>query len=86
MTKEVNREKEIYKVTLWGSFVNFLLLVLKFVAGFVGATPVVRDLANKVSGKRIGAVLEPILLIVLLLICTGYLVDGSFSPFLYFRF
>ena len=45
-----------------------------------------RDLANEVSGKRIGAVLEPIVLIVLLLICTGYLVDGSFSPFLYFRF
>ena len=22
----------------------------------------------------------------LLLVCTGYLVDGSFSPFLYFRF
>ena len=57
-----------------------------FVAGFIGATPVVRDLANKVSQKRIGAILEPILLIALLLICTGYLVDGSFSPFLYFRF
>ena len=27
-----------------------------------------------------------LLLIALLLICTGYLVDGSFSPFLYFRF
>lgn len=36
MTKEINREKEIYKITLWGSFVNFLLLVFKFVAGFVG--------------------------------------------------
>ena len=22
----------------------------------------------------------------LLLVCTGYLVDGSFNPFLYFRF
>lgn len=36
MANEVNREKEIYKLTLWGSFVNFLLLVFKFVAGFVG--------------------------------------------------
>ena len=26
------------------------------------------------------------LVCLLLLICTGYLVDGSFSPFLYFRF
>lgn len=30
------REKEIYKVTLVGSVVNFLLLVFKFVAGIVG--------------------------------------------------
>ena len=36
MANEVNREKEIYKLTLWGSLVNFLLLVFKFVAGFVG--------------------------------------------------
>jgi hypothetical protein len=32
------------------------------------------------------AVLEPIVLLILLLVCTGYLVDGAFSPFLYFRF
>ena len=30
--------------------------------------------------------LSLLLLLGLLLICTGYLVDGSFSPFLYFRF
>jgi alginate O-acetyltransferase complex protein AlgI len=57
-----------------------------FLAGFVGATPLVRDTANRLSKHRITAVLEPIALILLLLICTGYLVDGSFSPFLYFRF
>ena len=32
------------------------------------------------------AVLEPLFLAALLLVCTAYLVDGSFSPFLYFRF
>ena len=31
-----NREKEIYRVTLVGSVVNFLLLVFKFVAGVCG--------------------------------------------------
>ena len=61
-----------------------------FVAGFIGATPIVRDTAKKLSehpktGKII-AVLEPVFLLALLLICTAYLVDGSFSPFLYFRF
>ena len=57
-----------------------------FAAGFIGATPVVRDTANKIYKTRTGAVLEPVLLILLLLVCTAYLVDGSFSPFLYFRF
>ena len=59
---------------------------LLFVFGFVGATPLVRDTARRLGEKRLGAILEPIVLIVLLLVCTGYLVDGSFSPFLYFRF
>jgi alginate O-acetyltransferase complex protein AlgI len=57
-----------------------------FVLGFVGATPLVRDTARKLADRKVGAILEPIVLIVLLLVCTGYLVDGSFSPFLYFRF
>ena len=29
---------------------------------------------------------EPLALIALLLICTAFLVDGSYNPFLYFRF
>ena len=59
---------------------------LLFVIGFVGATPLVRDTANKLYKHKAVAVLEPAVLILLLLVCTGYLVDGSFSPFLYFRF
>ena len=59
---------------------------LLFVLGFVGATPLVRDTAARLYKKKIVAVLEPAVLILLLLVCSGYLVDGSFSPFLYFRF
>ncbi len=57
-----------------------------FLAAFVGSTPVVCNLGRKLSQKRIGAILEPVLLLLLLLVCTAYLVDGSFNPFLYFRF
>ena len=61
-----------------------------FVAGFIGATPVVRDTVRKLcDGAKTGkvmAILEPVLLIAILLLCTAYLVDGSFNPFLYFRF
>ena len=57
-----------------------------FVLGFIGSTPVVKLAAQKVSETKAGPVLEMLALAILLLVCTGYLVDGSFSPFLYFRF
>ena len=63
---------------------------LVLVLGFIGATPLVRDTANRLSGsRRFGAVttvVEILVMLGILLICTGYLVDGAFSPFLYFRF
>ena len=57
-----------------------------FAAGFVGATPIVKQTALRIGKTKAGAVLEVALLLGLLLVCTAYLVDGSFSPFLYFRF
>ena len=59
---------------------------LLFVMGIVGATPIVRDTARKIGEKPWGAVLEVLLMALLLIVCSAYLVDGSFSPFLYFRF
>ena len=61
-----------------------------FVFAIIGATPVVKWAANTLaSGKRTGpiiAALEPLFVLLLLIVCTAYLVDGSFNPFLYFRF
>ena len=57
-----------------------------FVAAMIGSTPLLRDLGRKVENRKVVAIIEPILLIAALLICTAYLVDGSFNPFLYFRF
>ena len=57
-----------------------------FLLGFVGATPLVRNTASRLEKYKVTAVLEPLVLLALLLVCSGYLVDGSFSPFLYFRF
>ena len=57
-----------------------------FLMGFVGATPVVRDTARRLENTKAGDVLSLALMVGLLLVCTAYLVDGSFSPFLYFRF
>ena len=53
-----------------------------------GKSPLGRQivaLERPTAGKILNA-LEPFTLFVLLLVMTGYLVDGSFNPFLYFRF
>ena len=55
-------------------------------AGIVGSTPLVKKAGQKLENTLCGKIIEPILLIFALLICSAYLVDGSFNPFLYFRF
>jgi alginate O-acetyltransferase complex protein AlgI len=61
-----------------------------FLVALVGSTPLVKKclaaLQKRVSGEKLLNLAEPIALCVLLVVMTGYLVDGSFSPFLYFRF
>ena len=56
----------------------------------VGSTPAVKACAMRLyDGKKTGRVmnvLEPVALVGLLIVMTAYLVDGSFNPFLYFRF
>ena len=58
--------------------------------GLIGCTPIVKKTVEKIKEKALGgkiiAVIEPISLIALLIVMTAYLVDGSFNPFLYFRF
>ena len=60
------------------------------VCAIFGSTPIVKGtvLKLKQNGKMNAVinVLEPVMHVVLLLIVTAYFVDGSFSPFLYFRF
>ncbi len=52
----------------------------------LGATPLPRKLASQLEHRAVATVLEPLLLVALLLLVTAWLVDGSFNPFLYFRF
>ena len=60
---------------------------LLFIAGIIGATPLVRNWAVRLQeNRRASAVLRFAAAMALLLVCTAYLVDGSFNPFLYFRF
>lgn len=56
----------------------------------IGATPLVSNLVRRVAAngkyERTLNVIEPIVHTILLLFVTGHLIDGSFNPFLYFRF
>ena len=57
--------------------------IVVFIVAIVGATPVPKLVANKAKFTKF---FEPVVLVLLLAVCTAYLVDGSFNPFLYFRF
>lgn len=54
--------------------------------GIIGATPVLKNIVNSSKFSKINNLLEPIFLLTILIICTSFIVDGSFNPFLYFRF
>lgn len=63
---------------------------LLLVIAVVGATPLVKKLWTRIVETKPGAaaatVAEPIFVLGMLLLTTAHLVDGSFNPFLYFRF
>ncbi len=65
---------------------NLRSYAVLLVMAFIGATPLVKKLGQKIEGTKLSTVLEPVSVAVILIICTAYLVDGSFNPFLYFRF
>ncbi len=66
------------------SFLTILIIAV------IGATPVPKKLVCALSNKKHGnvavCIAEPVVLVLLLAVCVSYLVDGSFNPFLYFRF
>lgn len=81
-----------YGLPFWSAETTYYLsgYALVLIFALVGATPVVKNTVLKIkeskTGNAIINVLEPIFVVAMLLIVTAYFVDGSFSPFLYFRF
>ena len=55
------------------------------VIGIIGSTQLPKILAYKLKSKYL-VVAEPVAIAALLIVSTAYLVDGSFNPFIYFRF
>jgi len=59
---------------------------LVLLVSVLGATPLPKKAAEKLEHTPVFAIAEPVVLCALLLAVTAFLVDGSFNPFLYFRF
>lgn len=58
--------------------------------GAVGSTPIIKTAGEKLVSGRLGSkaavILEPVFILILLTAASAYLIDGSYNPFLYFRF
>lgn len=66
---------------------NYLVLLI---ISFICCTPLIKNVILKLRKNKkwnvIINILEPISYVVLLIICTSFIIDASSSPFLYFRF
>ena len=66
---------------------SYLIVI---VIAIVGSTPlpkrIVEKIREKETGRKFVNIIEPLVCIVLFVMIVAYLVDGSFNPFLYFRF
>ncbi len=60
----------------------FIIIIISI----IGATPILKQISNNNKIHKIINYIEPIFLLLILIISTSYIIDGSFSPFLYFRF
>lgn len=64
---------------------NFIFLIM----AVIGVTPLAKTIVKKLETSKIKAVtstVEVVGVMVLLILCTAFLIDEAFNPFLYFRF
>ena len=77
---------------LYNDFSTYYLksYTVLLIVSMIGATPILKNIIQKinknVTGQKVISTINSILNIVLLVVVTAYLIDGSFNPFLYFRF
>ena len=67
-------------------FKSYIVILL---VALILSTPIVPIITNKIKNSKyqnITLLIEPIFIALVLIITTASLIDGSFNPFLYFRF
>lgn len=69
------------------SLYYFKSYLVVFIVAIIGATPIFKNIIqNRKNIDKFINILEPIYLLIIFVISTSYIIDGSFNPFLYFRF
>ncbi|MCR5587447.1 MAG: MBOAT family protein [Lachnospiraceae bacterium] len=70
-----------------GAFLALGSLIL-LVVGFIGSLSLPAKLANKISSKNenLKLILKIVFVVVVMVLCTAFMVAGTYNPFLYFRF
>ncbi len=77
---------------LWSFETGYYLhsYAVLLVCAVIGAVPLSKQLWQRFAKTKAGGIVsvaaEPLYVLAMLVIATAYLVDGSFNPFLYFRF
>ncbi len=73
---------------LWSSETAYFLrsYAVTLAVAVIGCLPLVKKNSVKAEHFTVICAVEPVVLVILLLLSTAYLVDGSYNPFLYFRF
>ena len=64
----------------------FRSFIIVLIAAIIGSTPIPKKIVSSKRIEKIINILEPIFLIFILMLSTSYIIDGSYNPFLYFRF
>lgn len=64
-------------------FKSYFVILL---VGIIGSTPIMKNIFSSKKMEKLSNILEPVFLLVVLILSTSYIINGSFNPFLYFRF
>ena len=64
-------------------FKSYFVILL---VGIIGSTPIMKNIFSSKKIEKLSNILEPVFLLVVLILSTSYIINGSFNPFLYFRF
>ena len=75
--------------SLASMFAGLVLAIVGIVAACLGSTPLIKRIADRLTATLPGTVTELLrccVVLLLLALCTLYLVNSTYHPFIYFRF